>query len=214
VEGTVRDAIAGGATRRQAAQRALDRLADEGITGFVDARGRRWELAAYVEMATRAVTERTLLNAALDRLQDHGIGLVRVSDVPGECVVCRPWEGRILSIGADGQGYASLAEATAAGLFHPGCRHGLAAYLPGVTPSLEGPTADPEGEAARAYARSLERLVRKWRRRELVALDDVAKAKATRHRKQAMARLREHVAATSPNSLRYSQGRTQIGGAR
>lgn len=214
VEGTVKQAISEGATRRQAAQRALDRLADEGITGFVDQRGRRWELASYVEAATRSVTQRTLLNAAFERLGDHGIDLVRISDVPGECVICRPHEGKVYSLSGHSEQYPALATAIAAGLWHVNCRHGCTAYLPGVTPPIEGPTADPEGEAARAYARSLERLVRKWRRRELVALDDVAKAKATRHRKQAMAKLREHVAATSPNSLRYSQGRTQIGGAR
>jgi hypothetical protein len=43
----------GTSTRLAAARVAINKFADEGVTGFVDKSGRRWELATYVEMAIR-----------------------------------------------------------------------------------------------------------------------------------------------------------------
>src|SRR5690606_27459079 len=43
--------LAGTLTRREAAQMALSRFADQGISGFVDRSGRAWDLASYAEMA-------------------------------------------------------------------------------------------------------------------------------------------------------------------
>ena len=63
-------------SRLQAAQKALDKLTAQGITGYTDKAGKNWNLASYVEMATRtAVSQRydDLQNAAL---QPAGIDLV------------------------------------------------------------------------------------------------------------------------------------------
>ena len=51
--------LVGHEDRRRTAQRAWERLLSRGVTGFTDRAGRRWELASYVEMATRAVTAPT-----------------------------------------------------------------------------------------------------------------------------------------------------------
>ena len=75
-------------TRLQATQRALDRFADRGITGFVDRSGRRWELESYAEMATRTATGRAQVDATLGRLSANGRDLVIVSNAPEECKVC------------------------------------------------------------------------------------------------------------------------------
>lgn len=216
-------------TRLQAAQQALDRLADEGITLFADRSGRRWELASYVEMAVRTASARTAVDAHVEQLAAGGHDLVYVSDAPGECGLCRPWEHRVLSItgasvgrievpSALGSGTVtvevagSLAVARLAGLFHPNCRHSVSLFVPGAT-RLRSPaqTAQPEVDTARAHLRYLERQVRRWKRRQQAAVTPDAAALARRKVRDYQARIRAHVDTTP--AKRQSQ-REQITRAR
>lgn len=211
--------LLGTQTRREAAQSALDRFAGKGIVGFVDSRGRGWNLASYVEMAVRTSTAKAAVAAHTDRLTAAGQDLVIVSNAPQECEQCRPWEGKVLSLtgrtvgtidGARGARVAgTLDQARAGGLFHPGCRHSTGIYLPGVTkPILD--TADPEGDAARQRLRTLERRLRDAKRREVVALDDTARARAGARVKNVQAQIRDHVATTT---AKRQPAREQIGRA-
>lgn len=213
--------LLGATTRRQAAQSALDQLADRGITGFVDRAGRGWDMASYAEMAVRSVTARAAIDGHVDALTEIGLGLVIISDVPMECPKCAPWEGAVLSIGGptgarvqqephaergrllsrwrtvpvDVAG--SLVEARAAGLFHCNCRHSASAYLPGVsTPPEPAPSPNGATYADTQQQRYLERQVRAWKRRQAVALDDQARARAGASIRGYQARLREHTART------------------
>jgi hypothetical protein len=196
--------LTGTQTRRQATQRALDRFADRGITGLVDRAGRRWSIDTYSEMATRTAVGRAQVAGTLDRYQTAGRDLVIVSDAPQECERCRPWEGRILSISGTDARYPSVAAAQGAGLQHVNCRHSMSAYIEGLTRPLTH-TADPEGDRVRQEQRRLERGVRQWKRRELVALNDQAKAVAARHRKAWQDRLGEHVRTNDLKRLRYRE---------
>ena len=135
-EATAR-AATGAMTRREAAQMALNRFADAGITGFIDRAGRRWDIASYAEMATRTATGRAAIQGHIDRLQANGYDLVIVSDSPDECPLCRPWEGRVLSLSGATPGYPTLAEAQGSGLFHANCTHSVSAYIPGLTRAPE-----------------------------------------------------------------------------
>ncbi|WP_431892672.1 phage minor capsid protein [Micromonospora haikouensis] len=217
--------VAGGQTRRQAAQHAYARLVDQGITSFTDVRGRRWRLSSYVEMGVRTVTQRAAVQGQVDRLQSAGIRLVIVSDAVQECARCRPFEGKVLAIsGAAGriqarnpvtgqavpvQVLTTLDKARAAGLMHPNCRHSVSAYLPGVTRQPTRPTADPEGDKARQRQRAIERQIRKWKEREGGALDADA-AKAARKKVRAwQAEMRDHLAANP--ALKRLAYREQIG---
>lgn len=128
---------------------------------------------------------------------------------------CRPWEGKILSLSGaprvDGvEVSGTLDQARAAGFMHPGCRHTIGAYLPGFT-KVPKDTADPEGDAARQQLRYLERQVRAWKRREMVALDDQARAKARAKVRVWQARIRAHVEATGAKRQPF---REQVGAAR
>ncbi len=194
--------VTGSATTRQAAQRALDRFADRGITGFRDAAGRNWELRSYVEMATRTASGRAMVEGRLGVYAESGRNLVIVSDAPQECDKCRPWEGKVLSIDGSGVGEkledgvmvaGSVKEATSDGLFHANCRHDLRPYLVGVTKPYTH-TEDPDGDKARQEQRRLERGVRQWKQREMVALDDDARRRAAAHRARWQSRLKDHVA--------------------
>lgn len=206
--------LIGTQTRREAAQRALDRFAARGITGFVDRLGRGWDLASYAEMAVRTASARATVDAHADRLIAYGQDLVIVSDAPQECKLCRPWEGKVLSLSGGTAGTVeggrgvrvagTLEDARAAGLFHPGCRHSTSLFQPGITKTPTR-TADPEGDAARQKLRYLERQTRAWKRREAAALDDAAGARA--HAKVAgyQQQIREHVASTSAKRQRQRE---------
>lgn len=215
-------------TRRRTAQRAWEQLLSQGITGFEDRSGRNWQLASYVEMATRTTVAQAAVEGHLDRLATAGLDLVIVSNAPQECVLCRPWEGKVLTrTGVGGQGLrlphttrrgqlvtvdvaGTVAEAVASGLMHPNCRHSLSAYLPGIT-KAPAHTEDPEGDRNRQQLRYLERQVRHWKLRAAAAIDPAARKTAQAKVRAYQARIREHVAATG---LHRQPAREQIGTAR
>jgi hypothetical protein len=211
--------LLGTQTRRQAAQSALDDFARRGVTGFVDRAGRGWSLESYTEMAVRTSTAHAAVAAHVDRLQAYGQDLVIVSDAPQECILCRDWEGKVLSLSGstvgtiDGSGgvrvAGTLPEATAAGLFHSNCRHSTGLYQPGITEPLQD-TADPEGDAARQKLRYLERQVRAAKRVEQVALDEPARKLAASKVRVRQAAIREHVANTT---AKRQPAREQVGRA-
>ncbi|MFJ4009455.1 phage minor capsid protein [Streptomyces sp. NPDC090026] len=206
--------LLGAQSRRQAARTALKAFARSGVRGFVDRRGRSWELRSYVEMATRSVVGRAAVEAHTDRLDAAGVDLVVVSRSPEECPLCRPWEGKVLTRTGPGgrrtvelehatddgefvtvRVAGSLPEARSAGLLHPNCRHNISAYLPGVTrlPASVPARATYEQSQQQRY---LERQVRRWKREAAAALDE-QEAKAARVRIRAyQARIRALVEET------------------
>lgn len=195
--------VTGSLTQQQAAARALDRFAQKGVTGFVDRAGRRWELESYVEMATRTASGRAMIDGRLDVYEAEGRDVVIVSDAPEECAVCRPFEGRLLSISGQSVGQTidgkrvidSVKGAQAKGLHHPNCRHDLRPYIPGLTKPVSG-TADPEGDRLRQEQRRLERRIREAKRRVAAAepFGDPELGRAKARLKQRQADMRKFVA--------------------
>jgi len=163
--------LTGTATRREASQKVLNKFANQGVTGFIDDAGRSWNLSSYSEMAVRTSTGRSAVNGHLDRMQQNGRDLVSVSDHAEECPLCRPWEGRVLSISGQSSDYPSVDAARSAGLFHPNCRHTLGAYISGLT-NIPQKTKDSSGYKLRQQQRYNERGIRKWKRRKSSAMDD------------------------------------------
>lgn len=202
--------VTGSETRRAAAQRALDRWATHGITGFVDRSGRRWELQSYAEMATRTAAGRAQVEGRLATYIAEGRDLVIVSDAPQECSACRPWEGRVLSISGADRRYPSVRQAVADGLLHANCRHDLRPYVEGLTKRMTH-TADPAGDRARQEQRRLERGVRAWKRREAAAMTPDAQREARAKVREWQDRLRRHVEA---HDLMRQRHREQVGKAR
>lgn len=204
--------VAGGITRRQASQLAYQRFVDQGVVSFTDRRGRVWRLSSYVEMAVRTVTQRAAVQGQTDRLAALGLDLVIVSNEAQECERCRPFEGEVLRHTPGPTGTitatnrvtgqptqvtvrASLDDARADGLQHPNCRHSIRAYIPGATRRPTGPTADPEGDKARQQQRYIERQIRRWKERDLGALDPAAAAGARAKVRAWQKTMREHLAA-------------------
>lgn len=166
----------GTVTRREASRMVLTRLAQAGVTGFRDTAGRNWNMASYAEMAVRSSTSNAMLQGHTDRVRELGIDTVIVNDAPEECKVCRPFEGRVLSLSGRTTGrlrdgktvVASLAEAKGKGLYHNNCRHSHSIYLPGITKPIRD-TADPKGDALRQQQRAYERRVRELKRADAIA---------------------------------------------
>lgn len=182
-------------TRREASRDILTRLAAQGVTGFRDTAGRNWNMASYAEMAARSATSNAMLQGHTDRIQELGIDTVIVSNATEECKICRPFEGKVLSLSGRTTGrlkdgktvVASLAEAKSKGLFHNNCRHSQSIYLPGITKAPTD-TADPAGDALRQQQRTHERRVRELKRADAVAQEfggpQAAQARAKLRAKQ------------------------------
>ncbi|HEY1157191.1 MAG TPA: phage minor capsid protein, partial [Arthrobacter sp.] len=178
---TVRQAVAqtalGVLTRREASGTILERLGKAGINGFRDAAGRNWNLVSYAEMAARSATSNAMLQGHTDRVRELGVDTVIVSNAPEECSICRPFEGKVLSLSGrttgtlrDGKAVvASLSEAKGKGLYHPNCRHSHSIYLPGITKGPGTDTADPDGDALRQQQRAYERRIRELKRQDAIA---------------------------------------------
>lgn len=215
--------VLGAQTRREAAQRAFDDFAARGVRGFVDARGRSWELRSYIEAAMRSATARASLEAHSDRLGAARVDLVLVSQAPEECPLCRPWERKVLArtgppgrrtvevehATEDGETVrvevaGSLDEARAAGLMHVNCRHRVSAYLPGVSriPKAQASRGTYEDSQRQRY---YERQIRKWKRLEAAAMDDQRRTAARARVRAYQARVRELVAETGLPRKRHRE---------
>jgi hypothetical protein len=187
----------GTVTRREASQMILQRLAKQGVTGFRDVAGRNWNMASYAEMAARSSTANAMLQGHTDRIQELGVDTVIVSNAPEECKICRPYEGKVLSLSGRTTGrlkdgktvVASLAQAKSDGLYHNNCRHSHSIYLPGITKGPGTDLADPAGDALRQTQRAYERRIRELKRQDAIASEfggpQAAQARAKLNTKRA-----------------------------
>lgn len=130
-EGSPRTA-AGGLQFRLLQDKQVRALARQGGVGFVDRAGKRWQLSTYAEMATRTVIREAVVEGAKVRMAAHGITLARVSVSPKPCEICRPWQGRLVSLDGSTRDYQGEAVASLSSLpsggppMHPRCTHSLA----------------------------------------------------------------------------------------
>lgn len=126
---TMVQAFAQGKTDRQAVRALLGNLRQRGITSFIDKSGRPWNMVDYSRMVVRTVARRTQTAATRMRTVQYGHDLVKIIDHDRECPLCRPWEGKVLSITGQTKGYPTVAMAEAAGYGHPNCSHAEAPWV-------------------------------------------------------------------------------------
>lgn len=225
VEGAIRDTRGGAPystlslSRIQAAQKALDDLADHGITGFTDSAGRKWDLASYVEMATRTAVSNAWddLTAAAAKRSGLDLALVYTHSTEGSCPHCLPWLGRTISLTGATRGYPTLDEARATGFRHPSCRCSWQVIGAGGMQDVTNPV--PIEQAAEAYKasqrqRALERNVRRAQRRAQSAITPQARRDARRDLAVARRVSAEHRAAYGIRQMKVSVRRREGPGAR
>ena len=200
-------------TGRQAQARAWRELRRRGVTGFVDSGGRRWNLATYVEMATRTASHRAFTDSNLATLGSFGIDLVTAVGGKGQCEACGRWVGQVMSQTGTGaqtlrlehsihdgvfvtvRVKGSVDDAIADGLLHPNCRHTLVGHFPGINNDTGEPWTQ-EAEDAQAGLRALEVEVRKAKRDLAGALNADEEKAARRRVRDMQARIREHIKET------------------
>lgn len=124
------EGVIGGEATREIKKYIVGYLKENDLSSLIDKGGRKWTLDRYTEMLIRTKTVEARNRGLINRTAETGFDLVQVSDHSGECELCRPWEGRILSLTGATKGYPTLDEAESAGLFHPNCRHAINAYDP------------------------------------------------------------------------------------
>lgn len=207
-----------GQTLSAAQQRAWQRLLTKGVTGFVDSAGRQWDLASYVEMASRTAVTRAYREQHTQTMLTNDISLVTIVVGNDACEQCGQWAGKVLSLdGTTGtitatsaingrpvrvKVHATLEEALDQGLEHPGCRCQRVGFFPGTTPIQDTPTHNPERERERDQLRAMERRVRELKR-ELLVTDNPTLVRAKIRAKQAD--IRDHVDRTGLNRKRYRE---------
>ena len=200
-----------GGTSRRAEQAAWQKLLSTGVTGFVDSAGRNWNLASYVEMATRTASIRAYHQQAEYTMQANGVQLVTIVVGNDSCPECGPWAGKVCAISGDtgprsvlnpltGQLQTvnveyTLDEARAHGWSHPNCRCSEAAYMPGLDPVVNLNKYDPELEAERTQLRAMERKVRSIKR-DVMTSSDSSLSYHKRRLREAQAEIRQHVSQT------------------
>jgi hypothetical protein len=218
-QSTTRNLLVG--TGQQPAQAAAWRdLIGQGVTGFVDKAGRRWNLASYTEMASRTATIRAYRAQNEHTMQANGISLVKIVGGNDMCDKCGHWVNQVLSLDGTPAGdypmmsavedrivtvhvAGTIDQAREAGWGHPACRCTTVGFLPGVDPVVETATYDPDKEQERDRLRALERRVRRLKREQLVDTDPTL-SKRIRDTQQ---QIREHVDATG---LKRQRRREQL----
>ncbi len=149
-------------------------------------------------MATIVITPKFKVGAAVQHkkfgkgtiLQERRAGIYDVAFPVGEKIIQAAWLEEIRTA------YSTVAEAIAAGLFHPNCTHDLGIWLEGITEPIELiPVAERRDNYQEKQAqRHNERMIRQWKRREAAAtLDPQALTYAKAKREGWQARQREFV---------------------
>lgn len=208
-------------TRVQAVHRAIRRISDEGLTGFVDRAGRAWTPEAYVNMVTRTTVHNTAIQATRARMEDYNTQVFQVSSHAGARPLCYPHQGKFYSWNntageielGNGQRarYAPLSSTSygqPAGLFGINCGHYPIPVIPGVSIPHGADNIQPKAENDKAYAesqeqRELERKIREAKRVVKMAGDTATKEDKARVR-ELQADMREFIARTG-RTRRYDR---------
>ena len=154
--------VIGYETTKTVAKRIREDLSERGITGFVDKAGHEWDMRRYAKVLAQETTNGAFRQGTINRLQEKGHDLVRLSSHSGSCPKCQPWQGRTMSLSGSDSEYPSVDEARAAGVFHVGCLHVLS-LAPEERDRFIGRLQGKEGEAARQA--EIDKLAAEWESR-------------------------------------------------
>lgn len=179
--------ITGVESVNSAMRQAVNRMVENGLTGFVDHAGRRWRPEAYVQMDVRTTVANAARQAAFDRCDEFGSDIIQIDAHEGARPLCYPWQGKLISradnardvtdlYGTSVHVYA-LSETSygqAAGLFGVNCRHFGTPFIPGFSGLMNKDLIQPKEENDQRYElsqqqRAMEREIRDARLKQSVA---------------------------------------------
>lgn len=179
--------LTGVSSRQEALRRAIKRMADNGLTGFVDRGGHNWQPETYINMDIRSTCGNVATEAVFARNEDYGNDLFWVTVKSTARPLCYPWQGKVISRN-DRSGYvedldgnrveiipiSSTSYGEPAGLYGINCGHVPPnVFIPGLG-KVRGEVPD-EAENNARYAesqeqRGLERRIR-YAKREVATLE-------------------------------------------
>ena len=169
------ETITGASAWNTATAHAINRMKQNGITGFIDHAGRRWSAESYVAMDIRTTMFNTGRAAVWETNQNFGNDLYQVSYHNGARPLCYPWQNKVISstdtartvTDLDGNEIEVIAQSAtsygkAAGLFGVNCKHYPNPFIPGVS-VIRGEPQDKktndrvyeESQQQRAYERKI-----------------------------------------------------------
>ncbi len=98
-------------------------LKKNGFVGIVDSAGRRWNLKNYIDMAVSTKLNQAYVEGLKDRAKETGKDLAIIPE-KGASDSCRNFEGMIISLTGETEGFPTHSQLKATGLiFHPRCQH-------------------------------------------------------------------------------------------
>lgn len=211
-------------------QDALDMMADRGIVAFVDRSGRRWGIDTYADMAVRTARNNSLNEGNIRGWEDAGLELVQGSWHPASAPQCVPFQRQLMAVKGSA-GVRTVINATtgeeetvnvvdtlrgaiARGWHHPNCRHSDSPYVHGIKtpePPAGWESRNEEQYEALQRQRSIERHIRRWKRREAVASTPRAQALARGKVRAWQAEMREHIDAHEYLSRQSVREQVRVG---
>lgn len=221
----------GAEARTTAVRRAIKQLAEQGITGYIDAGGHKWSPEAYINMDIRTTIHNAAVQGQKARAADYGVSTFQISTKAAARPLCAPYQGWICSwdnssgtvYDLNGKAYQvhpirSTSYGEPAGIFGINCGHSPQTFVDGyslarydeLTP--EQAKANEEAYQLSQKQRSLERKVRSAKTEALAydaAGDKEAFAKAATKVKEANAQYTQFCKA---NNLPKRVDRTQVFG--
>lgn len=222
--------ITGAESRQQALRRTIRQFNENGITGFVDKRGRNWTPEAYVNMAMRTTSGQVADQMQEARCNDYGINLISIDAHSGARPKCAKDQGKIFDMN-NGSGttedlngrkikyypWNSSSYGEPDGLLGINCGHHRFPFIPGVNIQRYFPTDDLDANnelyKQTQVQRALERDVRK-QKRECMLYDELgdkdAFEEASVKLKAKEARLRDYV--NKHDNLHRRRDREQVVG--
>lgn len=177
----------GAESRVQALSRTVKQLAQEGITGYIDAGGHHWSPEAYMNMDIRTTVHNAYVQAQKERAAEYNVSTFQITSHAGARPLCAPYQGKFYSWdGSEGiiedlQGrkfwYESIYNTSygePAGVFGINCGHFPQTFVNGYSIPRFGETENEEKNAEEyretQKQRQLERNVRNAKR-EAIAQD-------------------------------------------
>lgn len=159
------EVVSGVSSLNQAMREAVQKMVDNGITGYIDNGNHHWSPEAYVTMDIRTTLANTSREAVSEQMHEYGCDLFSVSWHDGARPLCYPWQGKVISESnrtgevedLDGNKihvYAlnETSYGQAAGLFGVNCGHYKIPFIPGFSKARQ-PQQDEE-QNAKEYAES------------------------------------------------------------
>ena len=170
------EVVTGVSTLNKAVHDGVQKMVENGITGYVDHGGHHWSPEAYVTMDVRTTLANIGREAVFERMEDYGDDLYSVSYHDGARPLCYPWQGKVISRSGwsgevedlDGNRVRVYAQSEtsygeAAGLFGINCGHYAIPFIPGYSKARQPEQNEKENEKEYEQSQQQRALERKLR---------------------------------------------------